>query len=33
LRDEVANMPFASASPQMRRARPPGVDVDGVSVL
>jgi len=32
LRDDVAGMPFANSSPQMRRARPPGIDIGGVSV-
>jgi hypothetical protein len=32
LRDDVAGMPFANASPHMRHARPPGIDIGGVSV-
>jgi len=32
-RDDVAGIPFADAVPQKRRAKPPGADTGGVSVL
>jgi len=32
-RSDVASIPLTSAVPQKRRARPPGADTGGVSVL
>ena len=33
MRDDVAGIPFSHASPQQRRARPPGTDIDGVGAF